>query len=84
MKPVMHIKVLFQDTKRLPCAIPLPSGCLQHTGSHVHSIAADVFHYCDKRYVSFPFLLLKILIYFVDARAVDTYVRFLKVSSSKT
>ncbi|KAI5122456.1 hypothetical protein M0805_008767 [Coniferiporia weirii] len=38
-----------QVTKRLQCAVPIAPGCIRHEGSHVHSTASNVFHYCDSR-----------------------------------
>ncbi|KAG8991998.1 hypothetical protein FRB94_012099 [Tulasnella sp. JGI-2019a] len=35
-----------QVAKRLPCAVTIASGERDHPGSHVHSTAADPFHYC--------------------------------------
>ncbi|KAJ7587977.1 hypothetical protein C8J56DRAFT_860684 [Mycena floridula] len=45
----------FQYTKysqtaiRRQCAIPIPAGSLSHAGPHLHSTAADIFHFCETR-----------------------------------
>ncbi|KAF5337682.1 hypothetical protein D9757_014271 [Collybiopsis confluens] len=45
----------FQYTKysqvatRLPCALPIPPGCLAHFDDHSHSPTKDPFHHCESK-----------------------------------
>ncbi|KZT36298.1 hypothetical protein SISSUDRAFT_1007685 [Sistotremastrum suecicum HHB10207 ss-3] len=45
-----------QNVKRLPCAIPIPAGTIKHEGPHRHSMADDMFHYCEARCESCDYL----------------------------
>jgi hypothetical protein len=38
-----------QVANRLPCVLRIPKNKLRHDGSHVHSKAREVFHFCETR-----------------------------------
>ncbi|KAI0751603.1 hypothetical protein C8Q80DRAFT_1158351 [Daedaleopsis nitida] len=38
-----------QESKRLPCAIVIPPGELEHHGRHMHDLGPKPFHFCDMR-----------------------------------
>ncbi|TDL23180.1 hypothetical protein BD410DRAFT_721351 [Rickenella mellea] len=45
-----------QVAKRLPCAVVIPPGALNHDGAHIHSTEGSPFHYCKTRCESCGYL----------------------------
>ncbi|KZS89200.1 hypothetical protein SISNIDRAFT_458932 [Sistotremastrum niveocremeum HHB9708] len=45
-----------KNVKRLPCAVPIPAGTFKHDGPHRHSMADDMFHFCEARCESCDYL----------------------------
>jgi hypothetical protein len=38
--------------KRLPCVLAIPSGQVEHQGTHRHSTDQNAAHFCETRYTS--------------------------------
>ena len=45
--------------KRLPCVKTIDPGQMSHPGTHIHSKEAQIFHFCETRYVVFDEIFCK-------------------------